>query len=90
MLCVMDTTSKKTVAPSEVVRDNRSTHPDLMTMLDIAELAGVSRTTVTKWRQRGLLPEPAFRLAARNRPLYDRKAVSEWLVRSGRLVPSSR
>lgn len=85
----MDTTSKYLTA-SELVQNNRSIRPEYMTMLDISELAGVNRKTVTKWQQRGRMPQPVMRLSAQNRPLYDREAITQWLVDSGRLVPTKQ
>lgn len=89
MIGFMDTTPKKTLTPAEIIRGNRSAHPDYLTMLDISELADVDRRTVTKWQQRKLIPGPVLRLTANNRPLYDRKAVTEWLVRTGRLIAAA-
>lgn len=37
---------------------SRTTHPDLLTPDDVAELLGVTRSTVTRWRRAGHLPTP--------------------------------
>lgn len=54
--------------------------PDvLVTMADIAELAGVTRPAVTKWRQRHAdFPLPAG--GDESQPLFDLRAAASWLL----------
>jgi hypothetical protein len=55
----------------------------LISMPEIAELAGVRRPVVTAWRRRHLgFPAPAEGGIAA--PLFDARAVVEWLVATGR------
>ena len=55
----------------------------LMTMPEIAGLAGVHRPVVTTWRRRH--PDfPAPVEGDATRPLFDGHAVSDWLIRTGR------
>jgi hypothetical protein len=55
----------------------------LISMRDIAELAGVQRPVVTMWRKRDKnFPLPAGGDAAR--PLFDPRQVTEWLADTGR------
>ena len=55
----------------------------LMSMTDIAELAGVQRPVVTTWRRRHRdFPAPAGGNAAQ--PLFDPRQVADWLISTGR------
>ncbi len=55
----------------------------LISMPEIAELAGVRRPVVTTWRRRHKdFPPPAVSQAGG--PLFDARAVVAWLVGSGR------
>jgi len=72
--------------PNDFVKDRRSTDPSLMTYLDIQEMTGVSKHTVTKWAQTGVLPKPKFRIPRFNQPVYDKQDVIDALVEHGRLV----
>lgn len=57
----------------------------LMTMTDVAELAGVQRPVVTTWRRRypGSFPEPAGGDEAQAR--YDPDEMADWLLDTGRI-----
>lgn len=56
----------------------------LISMPEIAELAGVQRPVVTVWRRRynGSFPRPVGGDAGR--PLFDAQAILDWLVATGR------
>lgn len=56
----------------------------LISMPEIAELAGVQRPVVTVWRRRynGSFPPPVADDAGR--PLFDAQAILDWLVATGR------
>ena len=56
---------------------------DLLGVAEIAALLDVKAGTVTMWRQRGLLPPPALRLAATD--LWTRPTVEEWAKATGRM-----
>lgn len=57
--------------------------PSLMSMREIASLAGVRRPVVTTWRRRHRdFPAPAGGDTAR--PLFDAHQVADWLLRTGR------
>lgn len=45
---------------------------------EIAVLAGVERTTVSKWRQRHVLPPPCWQIG--NRDLWPRWQIDAWLA----------
>lgn len=56
----------------------------LMTMTDIAELAGVQRPVVSNWRRRSLgFPEPVG--GDERQALFDPRAVTDWLLATGRV-----
>src|SRR6266704_1797399 len=57
----------------------------LISMPEIAELAGVRRPVVTVWRRRynGSFPRPVAGDASR--PLFDAHAILEWLAATGRV-----
>ena len=56
----------------------------LMTMTDIAELAGVQRPVVTTWRRRH--PDfPAPGGGDESQPLFDPHEVAAWLLTTGRI-----
>jgi len=54
-------------------------------MPEIAELAGVRRPVVTVWRRRynGSFPQPVGGDASR--PLFDARAILDWLADTGRV-----
>jgi transcriptional regulator with XRE-family HTH domain len=79
-------TEAKYVNPSYLIQDRRSLDPTLVTQLQISEMAGVSPSTVMKWAQSRLLPDPKQRVPRWNMPLYDKREVVAWLVETGRLV----
>lgn len=55
----------------------------LMSMPEIAELAGVRRPVVTNWRRRSLgFPPPVA--GDKAHPLFDARQVTDWLVTTGR------
>lgn len=57
--------------------------PLLISMTDVAELAGVHRPVVSNWRRRHPdFPDPAGDGATR--PLFDAREVCDWLVATGR------
>lgn len=63
--------------------DGPAPHSLLMSMRDIAELAGVRRPVVTTWRRRHPdFPRPVAGDASQ--PLFDPHAVAGWLVGTGR------
>lgn len=51
----------------------------------VADLLGVKRRTVYKWRQRGLLPRPSATIA--RSPVWTRRVILAWAKRTGRLEP---
>jgi hypothetical protein len=56
----------------------------LMSMTDIAELAGVQRPVVSNWRRRGLsFPAPTDGDASQ--PLFEPRQVADWLTATGRV-----
>lgn len=62
------------------------THPldDLIGSAEISTLAGVTAQTISVWAQRHEdFPTPLLRF--RSGPIYSRKEVEEWLVKTGRL-----
>lgn len=59
---------------------------DLVGVTEIAEMFGVNRVTVGKWRHRGLLPEPDAFLP--KRPLWFRDTIVAWGKTTGRRVVS--
>jgi type I restriction-modification system DNA methylase subunit len=58
---------------------------DLISMADIARLAGQSRATVGNWKGRNLDDFPPERGRGSRGPLYDRTEVTEWLIATNRL-----
>jgi hypothetical protein len=57
----------------------------LMTMTDIAELAGVQRPVVTNWRRRHAdFPVPVG--GDESQPLFDPREVADWLLSTGRIT----
>jgi predicted DNA-binding transcriptional regulator AlpA len=58
---------------------------DLISMADIARLAGQSRATVGNWKGRNPEEFPPERGRGSRGPLYDRSEVTEWLTATGRL-----
>ena len=58
---------------------------DLISMADIARLAGESRATVGNWKRRNPDDFPVERGRGPRGPLYDRIEVTEWLSATGRL-----
>lgn len=56
---------------------------DPIGLADIAELLGVERGTVAKWRYRGVLPEPTWTVSGR--PAWARDVIERWAVETGRL-----
>jgi hypothetical protein len=62
----------------------RTTPALLMTMNDIAELAGVQRPVVTTWRRRHA-DFPALAGGSESRPLFDPPEVAAWLLATGRI-----
>jgi hypothetical protein len=57
----------------------------LVTMTDIAELAGVQRPVVTNWRRRHAdFPQPAG--GDESQPLFDPHEVADWLLATGRIT----
>lgn len=56
----------------------------LMTMTDIAELAGVQRPVVSNWRRRAVgFPGPAG--GDEKQPLFDPRQVADWLLATSRI-----
>ena len=56
----------------------------LMTMTDIAELAGVQRPVVSNWRRRSIgFPDPAG--GDETHPLFDPQEVADWLIATDRI-----
>lgn len=51
---------------------------ELVSVAEIAALAGVKPGTVIKWRQRGLLPAPVATLQAGN--IWRRRDIERWLA----------
>jgi len=58
---------------------------DLISMADIARLAGQSRATVGNWKSRNPEDFPAERGRGSRGPLYDRAEVTAWLEATNRL-----
>jgi type I restriction-modification system DNA methylase subunit len=58
---------------------------DLISMADIARLAGQSRATVGNWKSRNPEDFPSERGRASRGPLYDRVEVTAWLESTNRL-----
>jgi hypothetical protein len=65
---------------------------DLVGLAEIPELLGVRANTVVSWRQRGVLPEPTWRL--KSGPIWRAQDVQEWYERekgsSAESVPPDR
>jgi type I restriction-modification system DNA methylase subunit/predicted DNA-binding transcriptional regulator AlpA len=59
--------------------------PDLISMADIARLAGQSRATVGNWKTRNPEDFPPERGRGSRGPLYDRPEVTAWLESTNRL-----
>jgi type I restriction-modification system DNA methylase subunit/predicted DNA-binding transcriptional regulator AlpA len=59
--------------------------PDLISMADIARLAGQSRATVGNWKSRNPEDFPPERGRGSRGPLYDRAEVTAWLEATNRL-----
>ena len=55
---------------------------DLVGVTEIAEMFGVNRVTVGKWRAAGDLPEPDAFLP--KRPLWRRSTIERWAGQVGR------
>ncbi len=55
---------------------------DLVGVTEIAEMFGVNRVTVGKWRGRGILPEPDAYLP--KRPLWLRSTIELWAAKTDR------
>ena len=51
---------------------------DLMGVAEVAEMAGLPRTTITVWKVRGKLPEPWAVLAMG--PVWLRGDIAEWIA----------
>jgi type I restriction enzyme M protein len=62
-----------------------SASPELISMADIARLAGQSRATVGNWKSREADFPPMHSRGNRG-PLYDRESVLSWLMERGRLA----
>jgi type I restriction-modification system DNA methylase subunit/predicted DNA-binding transcriptional regulator AlpA len=62
---------------------------DLISMADIARLAGQSRATVGNWKARNAEEFPAERGRGARGPLYDRAEVTAWLEATDRLAKRS-
>ncbi len=78
-------TGPRRAKPKEANRllDNTSAPPQLISMSEIAELAGVLRPVVTTWRRRHAdFPNPAAH--DRGRPLFHGRQIVDWLVHTGR------
>jgi predicted DNA-binding transcriptional regulator AlpA len=60
-------------------------NPDLISMADIARLAGQSRATVGNWKSRNPDDFPIERARGPRGPLYDRSEVIAWLEATNRL-----
>lgn len=56
---------------------------DAVSIAEIAEMLQVNPGTVSKWRRRGLLPEPDRRLAAAD--LWHSATIWEWAISTGRM-----
>jgi type I restriction-modification system DNA methylase subunit len=59
--------------------------PDLISMADIARLAGQSRATAGNWKSRNAEDFPVERGRSSRGPLYDRAEVTAWLEVTNRL-----
>ena len=69
--------------PSPLPSPARTSGPVVMSMAEIAELAGVKRPVVSTWRRRYPdFPAPAAGDAAT--PLFDARQVAGWLIGTGR------
>src|SRR4051794_19288976 len=56
----------------------------LMSMAEVAELAGVKRPVVTMWiRRHADFPKPTLTTA--NQPFFDAREIADWLAGTGRL-----
>lgn len=55
---------------------------DMVGVTQIAEMFGVHRVTVARWRRRGLLPAPDADVP--NRPAWRRETIIRWAARTGR------
>jgi hypothetical protein len=55
---------------------------DLVGVTEIAQMFGVNRVTVSKWRAAGTLPAPDAELT--RRPLWLRSTIERWAERTGR------
>jgi hypothetical protein len=61
----------------------------LMSMPEIAELAGVQRPVVTTWRRRHRTTFPKPALDDQTQPLFDPQEIADWLVETGRVQRGS-
>ncbi|MFE2326902.1 hypothetical protein ACFXD5_23765 [Streptomyces sp. NPDC059385] len=62
---------------------------DVVSLDDVARIAGVKRAAVTSWR-RTLPGAPPPAAGSRTRPLFDRSAVAAWLLTHGKItVPTT-
>ena len=59
---------------------------DILTSGDVLELAGVTRMTLKRWRdrKRDPFPQPFQRHEGGRIALYDRRTVTDWLERNTR------
>ena len=57
---------------------------DVVGPAEIADMFGVTRVSVNRWRAEGLLPEPDAHL--RRGPLWFRSVIVEWADQTGRVV----
>lgn len=55
---------------------------DLVGVTEIAEMFGINRVTVSKWRAAGTLPAPDAELP--KRPLWLRSTIELWASKTGR------
>jgi predicted DNA-binding transcriptional regulator AlpA len=55
---------------------------DLVGVTEIAEMFGMNRVTISKWRQKGILPDPDAELT--KRPLWLRSTIEQWAAKTGR------
>lgn len=60
---------------------------DIMTIDDVAELFGVDRRTISRWRKLPRRPLPAHRVTSGRRVYFIRSEIMDWL-RSHRDTPS--
>lgn len=62
--------------------------PDLVGLMEIAEMFGVELNTPRMWRKRGRLPEPDWMVSTT--PVWYRRTIVAWAAETGRVLAGEK